>query len=193
MCSRELLSSLQDLSYIEKFFYGLSKACGMQIFNGPYVKTPESFDPENKYLPVIDALFDLDYSDPEEVFRAGLSLRRTMAEAIREGCGNRVAQSYTPAQREQIQLIHGKYEVALDYKFVDDLLNGRADNPDQYLLQSVYNRLSAMEAIAAGMIGEKPVVHIGTGWPGTAIGLYRQFGIPVMCVEKDEEFAPISC
>lgn len=46
-----------------------------------------------------------------------------------------------------------------------------------------------MEAIAAGMQKGRQILHIGTGWPGTAIGLYRQFGISVTCVEKDLEFA----
>lgn len=90
---------------------------------------------------------------------------------------------------EILRDLNGQKEIAVDYQFIDDVLAGRALDSDQYPLQQIYNRLSSMEAAVSGMEGGKPVMHIGTGWPGTAVGLYRQFGIPVTCVERDEDFA----
>lgn len=146
-------------------------------------------NPESRFLPRIDQLFDVDYSDPDQLIRSGSLLRETIHEAVRESCGTRVAASYTKDQIRELREIHGRWEVAVDHRFIDDVLSGKVNSPDQYLLQPTYDRLSFMEATAAGMIGRRRVLHIGTGWPGTAIGLYRQFGIPVTCVEKDLEFA----
>lgn len=146
-------------------------------------------NPESKFLPAIDRLFDDNHEDPDQILRTGLSLRNTLVQATREGCGNRVAQSYTKEQIKRIQEMYGKYEVAVDHQFIEDILTGKAVTPDQYPLQTIYDKLSLMEASQSGIQRGVPIVHIGTGWPGTAIGLYRQFGIPVTCIEKDPDFA----
>ena len=266
--------------HVYDFLVGLGEVCGMNIFNGPHVKTPDSYDsetfsrlgnrppedvnasvmwddsgaqlyifpsksnwftldiyackmfeieralrytydcmdvrenmrfststaevntpwnqftlpdgalnPERFYVPRIDRLFDIDPSDLDSAIMAGLTLECLVGRAISKGHGKRVAASYTPEEVKKLQAIHGAYEVALDSRFMDDVLSGVAITPDKYPLQPVYDRLSRMEAEAEQMQRGSSIIHIGTGWPGTAIGLYRQFDIAVMCVEKDAEVA----
>ncbi|MBI2142176.1 class I SAM-dependent methyltransferase [Candidatus Woesearchaeota archaeon] len=141
--------------------------------------------PEARFLPDIDSLFDFDTSKPDQTMTAGTSLEALVAKAIAEGCGERVAASYTQEQTAQLQEIHSAYEVLVDGLFMEAVLSGRAKNPDLYPFQPIYDRLSYIEAATAGIGRGKRVMHIGTGWPGTAIGMYRQFGIAVTCVEKD--------
>jgi hypothetical protein len=69
------------------------------------------------------------------------------------------------------------------------VISGAAHSSDKYTFQPIYDSLSAMEAQAAELKTGDRVMHIGTGWPGTAIGMYRQFGTPVTCVEIDPEVA----
>ncbi len=186
---KALMYTYEELGVKEDMMYSTSTAetnTDWQQFTLPNGK---ALNPEIQYLPQIDRLFDIDSSNPNMVITAGLVLRQVMAKAIRAGCGRRVADSYTSKQVRELQDIHGRFEVATDNKFIDDLTAGKALSPDQYPLQPTFDRLARMEAIAAGMQKGRQVLHIGTGWPGTAIGLYRQFGIPVICVEKDPEFA----
>ncbi len=72
---------------------------------------------------------------------------------------------------------------------MQDVLLGTTTSPDQYPFQLIYDRLASMEGQMVGANTRRPIVHIGTGWPGTAIGLYRQYGTPVTCVEKDPAVA----
>lgn len=146
-------------------------------------------NPESAYLPEIDQLFDRDITDINDIMDAGQRLESIVARAVADGVGDRVAASYTPAQREQLRSIHSDYEVAVDYRFMDDVLSGVATNPDQYHFQPRYDRLAMMEGQAIGLDNRRRVIHIGTGWPGTAIGLYRQFGTPVTCIEIDSDLA----
>lgn len=263
--------------HIRNFLIGLGPVCGMNIFNGPHVKTPDSYDketferlgnrppedvngavmwddsgvqlyifpnqgqwftldiytckrfdpdktlqyvyaeldpgedivyststaelntpwqkfvlpdgkpinPEVRYLSDLDQLFDINPSDSTQALVTGRRLEEIIMMAVAEGYGRRVAASYTTAQVEQLRALHSAFEIATDERFMDDILSGVAKSPDQYPFQPTYDRLSRMEATVAEMKTGKPVIHIGTGWPGTAIGLYRQFGIPVTCVEKD--------
>lgn len=141
--------------------------------------------PENKYLSDIDRLFDTDLEDPNQVIDSGRRLEYLVQKAVDEGIGERVAASYTADQRVQLRDLHSVYEVAVDDRFMDEILAGVATSPDQYPFQPTYDRLSFMEGQAIGADDRKPIMHIGTGWPGTAIGLYRQFGTPVTCIEID--------
>lgn len=270
-----------NAQHIAEFFNGLGTVCGMNIFNGPHVKTPDEYDPEtfrrlggkppddvngavmwdksgaqlyifpskgnwftldiytckafderkaleytykqliagkdmeyssstkenntpwqpfiridNKplnpekaFTSDLDALFDIDLSESSQLIAVGKILENLVKKAIEDGCGERVAASYTPKQRAYLREIHSRFEVAVDDNFMDDVLNGKATKPSEYPFQPRYNRLSEMEARAAKMQEGKSVVHIGTGWPGTAIGLYQQFGIPVTCVEVNPKIA----
>lgn len=267
--------------HITKFLDGLGPVCGMNIFNGPHVKTPDSYDPEtfkrlggkppedvngsvmwddsgaqlyifpskgnwftldvytcknfdeqkaleyayeqlgvredmqyssstsekntpwqsftrtdNKplnpertFLSEIDILFDVDQSINSQLITAGKTLEDLVKRAIETGSGERVAASYTPAQRAYLRKIHSRFEIAVDDKFIDDVLSSKTTDSQEYPFQQRYNRLSKMEARAGGMKKGKPVMHIGTGWPGTAIGLYNQFGIAVTCIEIDPQVA----
>ena len=70
------------------------------------------------------------------------------------------------------------------------VFNGEATDPHQYPFQITFDKLAGMEAEAAAINQKgKQVLHIGTGWPGTAIGLYNKFGIPVTCLEVDQVVA----
>ena len=186
---RTLTYTYQQLGLREDMMYSTSTAEAVTDWRRFVLPNKRALNPEIRYLPAIDLLFDIDYSDPKQVARAGLFLRKTLTKAIRAGHGIRVADSYTTDQVNQLQKLHGNYEVAVDNRFIDNILSGQATNPDQYPFQETYDRLSFMEANAAGLKKGGPVIHIGTGWPGTAVGLYRQFGIPVTCVEKDHKFA----
>lgn len=264
-------------SHVTTFLTELGEVCGMNIFNGPHVKTPDSYDPEtfrrlgnrppedingsvmwddsgaqmyvfpnrgrwftldiytckqfdnqralqfvyetldvgedmefaiqthetnnpwspfsqtdgkplNHEMPFvseIDKLFNIDLANPEQVFIGGARLEQQVLLAVREGSGNRLAAQYTQQQREQLRELHSRFEVLTDERFMDNVLSNKTSDPNQYPFQTTYNRLSLMEARAGNMQQGKQIMHIGTGWPGTAIGLYRQFGIPVLCVEKD--------
>lgn len=79
--------------------------------------------------------------------------------------------------------------MATDKRFINHVISGVAKSSDRYPLQFIYNRLSMLEASAVGLKRGSKVMHIGTGWPGTAIGLCTQLGVCVTCVEKDPEFA----
>lgn len=276
-----LLGANISAQHITEFFKGLGTVCGMNIFNGPHVKTPDFYDsdtfkrlggrppedvngsvmwddsgaelyifpskgnwftldiytckafderktleyaykqlgvredmqyssstrenntpwkpftrinnrplnPEKTFLPKIDALFDINLPERDQLIMSGLILEKFVKKAIEDGCGERVAASYTPKQKAYLREIHSRFEVAVDDKFMNDVLNGKITDPQKYPFQQRYNRLSEMEARAAGMQKGKPIMHIGTGWPGTAIGLYQQFGIPITCVEIDPEVA----
>lgn len=267
--------------HITKFLNGLGPVCGMNIFNGPHVKTPDSYDqdtfkrlggkapedvngavmwddsgahmyvfpskgnwftldiytcktfdrqkalnytyeqlspredmkhssstsekntqwepfvlkdnkplnPEKAFLPKIKSLFDVELSDKGRLFASGIILEDLVAKTIEDGCGERVAASYTPEKKASLRELHSGFEIAVDDKFMDDVLSNKASDAQKYPFQTRYDRLSEMEAQAAGMQKGKPVIHIGTGWPGTGIGLYKQFGIPVTCVEIDPEVA----
>ena len=142
-------------------------------------------NPESAYLPEIDQIFDTDPADLYGVIAAGKRLEDIVGRAVIDGAGDRVAASYTPEQRAQLRNLHSDYEVAVDNRFMDGILSGAAISPDEHQFQSMYDRLSFMEGQAIGANDKKPIMHIGTGWPGTAIGLYRQFGTPVTCIEID--------
>lgn len=270
-----------NTQHIAEFFNGLGTVCGMNIFNGPHIKTPDSYDPEtfkrlggrppedvngtvmwddsgaqlyifpskgnwftldihtckifdeqrvleyvysrlnagedmqyststsekntpwqsftktdNKplnpekaFASELDAFFGIDLSESSQLIAVGKSLENLVKKAIEDGCGERVAASYTSEQRALLREIHSRFEVAVDNNFMDDVLSDKANKSSEYPFQPRYNRLSEMEARTAGMQKDKPVLHIGTGWPGTAIGLYQQFGIPVICVEADPDVA----
>ncbi len=262
-------------THVNKFLVGLGPVCGMNIFNGPHVKTPDSYDsetfkrlgnrppedvngavmwddsgaqmyvfpdrnnwftldiytckkfdpakalgyvyqeldpkadmdfaeqdhkvntpwqrftqpegrvldPENKFTPEMDELFDTDLTNVNEVIAAGKRLEGIVGRAVTEGSGKRLAATYTRGQREQLRALHSDFEIAVDDRMMDDVLSGVATSPDDYPFQPTYDRLSLMEGQAVGADNKKPIMHIGTGWPGTAIGLYRQFGTPVKCIE----------
>ncbi|GEM_PF-3115140 len=169
--------------------YSISTSNGNTPWRQFTIPDDRVLDPESLYVPQIDQLFNIHHSDPNRVIMAGLALETLVVRAINEGHGNRVAASYMPEEVKQLQAIHGNYELAVDARFIDDVLSGKAITPDQYPLQPAYDRLSRMEAAAANMQRGSSVMHIGTGWPGTAIGLYRQFGIATTCVEKDATVA----
>lgn len=137
----------------------------------------------------VDELLGTNPTSPNQVINSGIILTRLVTEALKEGCGAQLAQGYTPDQIKRLQAIHGSYEVAIDNRFIDHVLSGVAKSPDRYPLQRAYDRLSIVESIAVGMKRGSKVMHIGTGWSGTAIGLCTQLGVCVTCVEKDPEFA----
>lgn len=186
---KALLFTYQELGAREDMTYATSTAEANSNWRKFVLLDGKPLNPEAKYLPTIDQLFDLDPSDPKEAIRAGTILTRVINHAIRKGYGNRVAQSYTTEEIKELQSIHGRFEVVTDYQFIARVLSGRASKISNYPLQGIFNRLARMEAVAAEMQKGKPVMHIGTGWPGTAIGLYTQFDIPVTCIEKDPDFA----
>ncbi len=141
--------------------------------------------PEKAVLLQVDTLFDVDRANTDAVLEAGELLEKTVYEAIENGYGERLVANYTKEQRDELRDIHSAFEITMDAQFMDAILSGEVTSPDEYSFQPIYDRLSRMEGEAIGPTEGKPVIHIGTGWPGTAIGLYRQFGIPVTCVEID--------
>jgi hypothetical protein len=144
---------------------------------------------EKPFVSKIDSLFNVDFSKKDNLFKAGFAFENLVAKAIKDGCGERLAASYTPKEKVELREIHSKFEIAVDNNFMDDVLSDKTIDAQAYPFQTRYDRLSEMEAQATGMQKGKPVMHIGTGWPGTAIGLYQQFGIPVTCVEINVEVA----
>jgi S-adenosylmethionine/arginine decarboxylase-like enzyme len=141
--------------------------------------------PENTYQQKMDKLFDTDLEDKEQVVEAGQELEEYVNDAVSAGLGRRLWASYSPGERAQLRDLHSAYETVVDDQFMKSILEGRATSPDQYHFQPVYDRLARIEGNAIGKLDGERLMHIGTGWPGTAIGLFRQFGVPVTCVEMD--------
>ncbi|MEK7138711.1 MAG: hypothetical protein AAB799_00840, partial [Patescibacteria group bacterium] len=145
--------------------------------------------PESRFTPEIDVLFNGNISDMDRLITAGRTLEHAVLDAVKERSGKRLAASYTEEQIRQLQDLHGNFETAVDQRFMEQVTSGKTSDPEDYPFQPTYDRLSQMEATIANMQRGEKIMHIGTGWPGTAIGLYRQFGISVTCVEKDREVA----
>ncbi len=146
-------------------------------------------DTERSLRSELGNLLIVDPTDQTQVFSGGSALRALVGRVVSSGWGNRIAASFTAEQRGQFRALNDAYEVAVDNSFMDDVLVGAITDPDQYPSQPFYDRLSSMEGQALGANIREPILHIGSGWPGTAIGIYRQFGTPVVCVEKDPEVA----
>ncbi len=140
---------------------------------------------ENPHISHLRTLLAVDLNQREKVMQAARLITDVVYQAILDGSGLQVAAAFTPEDVERFQAIHTRYEFDTDDRFMTDVQTGVATRADQYPFQMKDDRLAALESRLAGMKRGEPVVHIGTGWPGTAIGLYRQFGVPVICVEID--------
>jgi len=138
--------------------------------------------PEKKFLADFERILKVDLADPKQLVPVGENLEKMVYQAVKEGWGDRLAAVFNKRVADKIRDIHSAFEIATDDAFMTAVLEGRANDADQYAFQPTYDRLAKMEAEAAGMKKGKAVMHIGTGWPGTAIGL-NKLGIPVTCVE----------
>lgn len=155
-----------------------------------FVSEIASFSPEAPYLNTLSELLEVDKREVSALIKAGGSLEEIVYRAIKEGWGSRLAAVFNPELTNKIRNLHSAFEIATDYLFMEAVLSGKVKDVNQYPFQNIYHRLARMEAEAAAMTqSNKSVIHIGTGWPGTAIGLYQQFGIPVTCVEINPEVA----
>lgn len=134
-------------------------------------------------------LLKLDLEMEGQLMSAGYNLEYLVYQAVQNGIGETVVRSFSDKQREHFERIHSRFEVMVDDNIMTDILNLNTNNYLDYPFQIRYNRLSKIEKEAANLQSGKPVMHVGTGWPGTAIGLYNQYGIPVTCVEIDQDVA----
>jgi len=138
--------------------------------------------PEVQFFPELNEILKVDSTDLDQVVRAGQRLEQIVLRVIKEGWGERLSAVFKPEIAQRLREIHSAFEVTTDDRFMEAVLNGTATSSDQYPFQPLYDRLAKMEAEAATMKQGKQIMHIGTGWPGTAIGL-NKLGIPVTCVE----------
>jgi hypothetical protein len=145
--------------------------------------------PELAHIDRLQQILDVDMQDTEAVMAAGEELERLTIEAMQDGWGNRFAALFSDENKARLREIHGTYEVAIDTQFNGDVLSGKATDASEYRFQLTYDRLARLEVEAAGLkLGDR-IVHVGTGWPGTAIGMYKECGIAVTCVEIDPAVA----
>lgn len=138
--------------------------------------------PEVQFFPELSEILKVNLTDLNQVIQAGQKLETIVLQAIKEGWGERLAAVFKPEIAQKLREIHSVFEVTTDDRFMQAILDGKATSPDQCPFQPLYDRLAKMEAEAATMKQGKQIMHIGTGWPGTAIGL-NKLGIPVTCVE----------
>jgi protein-L-isoaspartate O-methyltransferase len=147
----------------------------------PYVQTL----PENPYISEFEAMLAIDPEDSQRLAAAGKRLEAIVYMATSEGWGERLASLFSETQRKKIRDIHSAYEISVDDAFMDRVLADPSVTASDYRFQKTYDRLAAMEAAAAGLASGDRVIHVGSGWPGTAIGFYMQKGIAVTCLEVD--------
>jgi hypothetical protein len=145
--------------------------------------------PELKHVDVLNQLLDADTSDVESALQLGPVLESLVYQALREGWGDRLAAVFSEEQRAHIKDLHSTYEIVVDTQFNEDVLIGRATDASQYRFQEIYDRLARLEVEAAGLEPGDHIAHVGTGWPGTAIGMYLKCGIAVTCIEINPEVA----
>jgi hypothetical protein len=70
-----------------------------------------------------------------------------------------------------------------------DAISGKIKSPDEHQLQKVYDSLSRMEVKTAGITKKDRILHFGTGYGDTGVGVVRQFAIPFTCVEVKPDVA----
>ncbi|MBM3209418.1 hypothetical protein FJZ40_03965 [Candidatus Shapirobacteria bacterium] len=124
----------------------------------------------------------------EEVVGEGLRLYGLIDELSRTGLDQVVFPHLTVSQIKAAQLASLKFEETLDRWFMERVMRGVASNPSEHPLQDVYNRLgfyegSEVRKCRGGRLGR--IVHVGSGYCETAIAIYSQYGVPVVCIEKD--------
>lgn len=131
--------------------------------------------------------------DQNETINIGLRLYQLIESLSIEDFDEELMNRLTPEQVLQAQFLSLKFETTLDNRFMDDAIAGKVINPDEHPLQSMYNLLGLREGTeikkCLGRDFRKPLIHIGSGYAETAIAIFRQFGIPVICIEREQQVA----
>ncbi|HUD19994.1 MAG TPA: class I SAM-dependent methyltransferase [Patescibacteria group bacterium] len=118
-------------------------------------------------------------------------IRSAVADAIRKGVNQRVGYYFTNHEKEFFQKYHGTGEINIDRQFMLDAISGIVKSPDKHPLQRMYDRLSSMEVQAAGITKADRILHYGSGYGDTGVGVVKQFGIPFTCVEIKPDVAQL--
>lgn len=135
----------------------------------------------------IEAIANADHINPQEIIHTGLRLHGLVTHAALENIDP--SSMLNSAQVKKLQDFSVLFETTLDDDFMNKIIEGKYSDPNDHPLQHLYNSLAHYEgtamAKALGRNIRKPLIHIGSGWPETAIGLYRQFDVPVICVDMN--------
>lgn len=145
---------------------------------------------QEEILQEIVRISELDTNNPDVVILSGLKLHNLATQAASDNLGDYLVQSLGLERIKRLQDFSLFFEITLDNAFMEGVLSGKFSDPDQHPLQPVYNLLAKREYDLvmnhAQNISRKPWIHIGSGYPETAIGIYKQFGIPIICVDKNK-------
>jgi hypothetical protein len=149
--------------------------------------------PAEQQIAEIRDLIALESVDTDEIIENGKKLYQLIETLSVGGADEELMRALTPEQVFRAQTLSLKFEITLDNRFMDNVIAGKIHSPDDHPLQVMYNHLGFMEGTGIrrclGRDFSRPLIHIGSGYAETAIAIYRQFGVPVICIEKDRQTA----